>query len=277
MPTCSEANVSLKRRAHTANADIALHCQTSRSDVFRGPSHLCKLQKRRTYSSQNSSSYIVSYWRENNSQILLWTTFALCLGVFGYQKWAEEQFRKHKNEKPMLFIAENFVLNLSNLRAGRWWTLITYSFTHFNGIHLVFNGVGLVNFGPVVVSYFGASGFVVCWVGSALAAGAASLLWEKTRKSGPTVTGAVGASGSLFGFLTMLAFHTPMAEVGMMYIPISFPIWSSMAVTAGVSITALALSWFPHLGHAGHLGGMTFGALYYFLRRRGKTIHIPRF
>lgn len=267
-------------QASRGNANTALHRQTSRPDTLRSPSLLCKLQKRTAYSSQNPSqnpsSSIVSYWREYNGQILTYATMVFCGGIFAYQQWAREQAKKEKNIKPLRFIAENFVLNLSNLRAGRWWTLITYSFTHFNTLHLGCNLFGLLSFGPVVVSYFGTSGFVVCWLGSALAAAGASLLWEKSRKSGQMVTGSVGASGSLLGFLTMIACHSPMHGVGLMFIPIEFPMWGAIAATAGFSVTALVLSWLPGLGHAGHLGGMTFGALYYFLRRRGKHVHIPR-
>lgn len=254
-----------------SNSNSALRHQSSRLEIIRNPSLLSMVQKRTAYSSPR-----LSYWRQNKGQIVTWTTIALCGAVFGYQQWAQEQAKRHNNLKPMRFITENFVVNLSNLHAGRWWTLITCSFMHFTPIHLGFNAIALTSFGPMVVTCFGASGFVIGWLGSALCAASASLWWENhSRKSGKMVTGAVGASGSLFGFLTMIACFSPSQPVGFFLIPISFPMWSFLATTVGLSLTFIANSWLPGIGHAGHLGGITFGALYYALSLRRKRI--PRF
>lgn len=222
------------------------------------------------------SSPFVSYWRQYKAQIVTWTTVGLCTAVFCYQQWAKEQAKRHNNLKPMRFIAENFVLNLPNLQAGRWWTLITYSFMHFTPLHLTVNCFCLMSFGPMIASCFGTTGFIVGWWGSALVAGASSLLWEtRARKSGRASTGAVGASGSLFGFTAMIACFNPTQPVSFMLIPYSFPMWGFLATAVGISLTFMANEWLPFVGHAGHLGGMAFGALYYATRLRRKRL--PRF
>lgn len=263
VPTCTPRD----------NADGALQRQTTRLDLLRTPFHLSAVQKRTAHSSQSLSSSIVSGWRQYKGQIVTWTVIAICGGVFIYQQYAREQATKYKNMKPLRFLAENFVLNLSNLRAGRWWTLITYSFMHFAPLHLSFNVFGIMAFGPTVVTYFGTSAFVVGWLGSALSAGGASLWWEnRSRKAGKIEAGAVGASGSLFGFLTMIACLTPYRPVSFLFIPISFPMWGTLATTVGLSLVCMAKSWLPFVGHAGHLGGIGFGALYYALLLRRKRI-----
>lgn len=228
------------------------------------------VQKRTAYSSQRSDS---SYWRQYQGQIVTYTTMGLCGIVFAYQNWAREQAKRHNNMKPLRFVTENLILNLSNVRAGRWWTLITHSFMHFSPLHLSFNALGILSFGPTIVTFFGPSGFVVGWVGSALAGGVASLWWENyVRKSGRNISGSVGASGSLFGFLTMLACLKPSHPVGFFLIPITFPIWGLIAGTTALSLTFMASSILPFIGHAGHLGGICFGGMYYALRLRGKRI-----
>lgn len=245
----------------------------SRLDLLLTPSLISVVQKRTAHSVPGSYS---SHWQENKGRIIAWTAVGLCGAIFVYQAWAQQQASQYQNVKPWRIVQEDLVCNADNFEAGRWWTLITHSFMHFTPTHLFFNAVGLISFAPPIVMYFGTPAFVIGWLGSALSAGVGTLWWQKhISKSGKMRSGAVGASGPLFGLTTMLACLAPRLPVSLMFLPISFPIGGVLAATAGFSLASLHQGWLPWLGHAGHLGGMGFGVLYYALILRGKRI--PRF
>ena len=48
---------------------------------------------------------------------------------------------------------KNFVLNEPNIMAGRLWTLITSSFSHSGGQHILVNCLGLYFVAPAAASY----------------------------------------------------------------------------------------------------------------------------
>ena len=52
------------------------------------------------------------------------------------------------------FMANNFILSGDNLSRGKLWTLITYSFSHYNFLHLLSNMVGLYFFGSAIGKFF---------------------------------------------------------------------------------------------------------------------------
>ena len=101
------------------------------------------------------------------------------------------------------------VCSLSNLRQGRYYTLLTSSVTHFSLTHLAFNMYGLYTLGPLICSTFGAGGLLVLWVGgvlslrsratgvgvleSALGASPHLCVWGKGTNAGMAPTG--GAEG----------------------------------------------------------------------------------
>ena len=190
----------------------------------------------------------------------------LCFAGFFFDGWAQLQASSYGNLEPLKFSRENLALSLSNIRNGKWWTLITYSFIHGNALHFTFNALTLWNFGPSVIRLFGSSAFVIVWLGATLTGAAGSLWWDQ-KKAGEVSH--VGASGSIFAFTTMCALFEPKHPVAFFGI-IRMPIAGAMLGMVALSIAFLANSWFPHIGHAGHLGGVAFGTLYYltWLRRR---------
>lgn len=275
--TCGEEDyhgISIRPDTNSRGTpNSALRLQTSRLNLFLTPSLISVVQKRTAHSSPGSYS---SRWQENKDRIVTWTAVAICCATFVYQGWARQQASRYQNMKPWRFVEENLVCNANNFQAGRWWTLITHSFMHFTPVHLGFNALGLISLAQPIVTYFGTTAFVVCWLGSALSAGVATLWWQNhISKSGKMRSGAVGASGPLFGLTAMLACLAPRLPVSLMFLPISFPIVGALAATVGFSLASMNQGWLPWMGHAGHLGGISFGLLYYALILRGKRM--PRF
>lgn len=73
------------------------------------------------------------------------------------------------------------------------WRLLSSMFMHAGIIHLGFNMLTLVQFGPICESYYGRSGMLIIYFFSGILGGMVSLFF------GAAVTVSVGASGAIFG------------------------------------------------------------------------------
>ncbi len=78
------------------------------------------------------------------------------------------------------------------VRAGEYWRLVTAAFLHGSVMHIAFNMYALYLFGPSLERRFGSLPFVMLYIASALAGGAAFLYFGGDNA-------AVGASGAIFG------------------------------------------------------------------------------
>ncbi len=229
-----------------------------------------------------------SGFRDPNS--LIWATIFLCLLGFGYQYYSRieavreprvDEVTKGDIIRPLAFVLQNLTLTLQNVREGRWWTMVTYSFMHFEPWHFTVNTLGLLSIGPNFVANFGPVVFVLTWLGSAVCGAGVSLWWERreTQKNPGLLkesTRYIGASGSILGLLTIDACMAPMQRAIIIPLTPAFPqIWV-LAGIAGFSLASLMNGWLSNIGHAGHLGGMGFGALCYFMRL-GMTPRFSRF
>ncbi|KAI4188791.1 MAG: hypothetical protein L6R41_001911 [Letrouitia leprolyta] len=153
----------------------------------------------------------------------------------------------------------------------------------------------LNSFGPTSIMMFGLPSTVLVWVGSSLV-GAWATLAGNSYKAKEARAGTapkeleihdyslphgqlavpdpaqrhVGASSSLLGLFAAVACSAPKNPVYLFPLPVPIPI-GAMAVGFGLaSAAAYTQNLLPMLGHTGHLGGMSFGALYYVLAlRRG--------
>ena len=90
--------------------------------------------------------------------------------------------------------------------------------------------------------------------------------WQsKTRNYNSS---ALGASGAVMGVGALTACLMPNAPMQLMLIPITFPLWVFVA-GYGLIDSYFLDSPTSSIAHAGHLGGLVFGAAYYlaFMRR----------
>lgn len=164
---------------------------------------------------------------------------------------------------------------------------------HFDFYHLILNMLTLKSLGPLLVHLFGIPTFCGIWILAGVTCSAVSLAWDKYcethhaesggrrnqggRLSGgrgrtlyhkgngapaPQERGSIGASGSLSGLITALAFSVPSLQVTYL-LPFAMPIWQAQLSFAGFSAICLKTGWFSTLGHAGHLGGMVGGIMAY--------------
>ena len=139
---------------------------------------------------------------------------------------------------------------------GEFWRIATYSFLHFDWLHLILN-VGLLWWiGRIVEAQVGIGRGALIYLASVLCSAAAILLvhiWHP--KEGATV----GASGGVFGLLGAALVILHRRNTGE-----SFRKWLWIALAIG-----FAISFLPNISMAGHIGGLIGGvAIAMFIRMR---------
>lgn len=129
---------------------------------------------------------------------------------------------------------------------GEFWRIATYSFLHFNWLHLLLN-VGLLFWvGGIVEQQIGTRRGALIYFASVLCSAAVILLvhtWHP--KEGATV----GASGGVFGLLgaALIISYRQNAEPRL-----KMRLWI-------VLVTGFAVSLLPDISMAGHIGGIIGG------------------
>lgn len=129
---------------------------------------------------------------------------------------------------------------------GEFWRIATYSFLHFNWLHLALN-VGLLWWiGRIVERQLGAGwGALIYFISVVCSAATILLIHSLHPKEGATV----GASGGLFGLLgaALIFFHRQNRGGRIRR-------WLGVALAIG-----FAISFLPNISLAGHIGGIIGG------------------
>lgn len=169
-------------------------------------------------------------------------------------------------------LLENLLgLSVANIKAGKVWTLVTYSLLHDtnNILHIIANLLGLYFLGRVLQPVLGSKRFLWLYASAVLGGG---LFWLATHWY---IGGglAIGASAGVMGLFIVFACFYPEQ-------PITFLLFFIVPVTLKPKIVAFALlamelmgffffeimnsaSPFGSVAHSAHLGGMAVGWIYY--------------
>ncbi|KAF2661612.1 hypothetical protein K491DRAFT_687384 [Lophiostoma macrostomum CBS 122681] len=225
---------------------------------------------RRPYSS---GPYEPAY--ESSKRYLLYGFLAVNTGVFAYAMYVQEQARQG-NVKPLIDYSKNFTLNYNGVvDDGRWWTMLTYSISHMGLAHFAGNMLSFYFLGEFIVSTpgIGPGKFVTLILGSALAGSVLGLVQRReTIKAtgGRDMKRGLGFSGSVMGVSAVAACLYPRSKVAL-YGIVPIPLWG---LVAGYFLYD---GWFYNdknasTGHAGHIGGLAFGLVYYLAALRGVTL-----
>lgn len=206
------------------------------------------------------------------------TIIGLNAGVFAAWVYA----RATSNSDLWMTMIQNFTISLGNISAGRWWTGLTSAFSHMMLFHVMFNMMAFNALATVFVLTLGVGtlSLVALCLGSAIAGSVASIIDDRRKTAGRPQSAApertaLGASGMVMGVGSAAACLMPFLPMNIMFIPVAIPLWAVMALYAGVDMFFLH-SERSFIGHAAHLGGSSFGVLYYFtfLRRFGGVAHM---
>jgi len=153
---------------------------------------------------------------------------------------------------------------------GMIWQLITYSFLHFQLLHLLFNALSLWMFGSQLESDWGSKRFLEFYFFCTIAAALTTVAMSYTHILGLSpVTTTIGASGGIYGLL--VAFGVLYGESEIMMFPLPFRIKAKYFVWGIVFLTLVgAIQESGGVANFAHLGGLLFGYLYLkFLPRKG--------
>jgi rhomboid protease GluP len=136
---------------------------------------------------------------------------------------------------------------------GEYWRVVTYSFLHFNGAHLLVNVLLLFWIGGIVESWVAIAYTAAIYVSSVLSSAAVILFFHNLHpKAGATV----GASGGIFGLLAAALIISHRHRAGTLDRESRLRTWLWIAFLAGMGISFL-----PGISMAGHVGGLIGGTL----------------
>lgn len=132
---------------------------------------------------------------------------------------------------------------------GEVWRLVAAMFLHGGLLHIGLNMFALYQAGQIVERLFGATGFLLLYLGAGIAGNVASMWWNPQAVS-------VGASGAVFGVYGALLAYLR-AQPGSMPMSVFNQIRSSTLVFIGYSLFAgVAL---PGIDNGAHVGGLLGG------------------
>lgn len=149
------------------------------------------------------------------------------------------------------------------------WTWVTSVFAHqpLSFTHILFNGIALFFFGPVVERQIGSKAFTVLFLVSGALAGLGQI--GLSFALGSTPTAVLGASGAIMAILGVLTVLNPDMKV-LLYFFIPVPIWLLTAGYAVLSTVGIISPVAGGVAHAAHLSGLVIGLAYgEYVKRQG--------
>ncbi|CAF1423696.1 unnamed protein product [Rotaria sordida] len=189
--------------------------------------------------------------------------------VFIIWQFSYANLRSNRDQRLLWFMTKNFMVSWDGVvRENRVWTLLTSAFSHFDLTHFLINSFVLYSFGPPVLSHIGLPAFIQLFLVSAIGCSLSHIFYQRFYDRRPSLP-AVGASGVTMGMTVLYSFLRPFDTVLLFFI-IPMPV----IVGVGAFITYDLYRAITHrqknIGSAGHIGGAIAGALYYFLKIRGR-------
>lgn len=196
--------------------------------------------------------------------------------VFGAW-WYAKDHAQQGDPRWYNFMIRNFTSGEPQLRAGRWWTLLTACFSHQDATHFGINMLTFALTAPALIPMIGAPTLLSLYVGAGMIASATSIVWpyivdpiihgERTSLARHRYTFSQGASGSVYAILSAFTMMQPMSTVYLFY-AIPLPAWVCIG---GIAAWELYQASTPHrdghVDHVGHVGGLLAGVA--FARFRG--------
>jgi len=219
-----------------------------------------------------STSFAADPGMVMNAYYILLGLNAIPFGLWMYAEFTKNQRLQHTIQK-------NTLVSPAAVDQGRWWTLITSSFSHQEVLHFAFNMFTMRTMCQILsmVPNMHGGHILMIALGSGLAGSAGYVLQHKAAAKSSKgrlealqhyQASALGASGAVMGLSAVATCFLPKIPLSLMFIPVPIPLW---AVTMGYfAVDAYYLSSKnSRTAHAGHLGGLAFGTLSYFVLLKG--------
>ena len=145
---------------------------------------------------------------------------------------------------------ERYKFSVGAIQAGQRERTVTSGFLHVDFSHLFFNMFTLFFFANVVITWFGATKFLIIYFVSLIAGSLLAIFFHRDEP----FYSAVGASGAVTGILYAAILLQPNMQLGIMFIPIPLP-----AYVLGIAYLLYSIygmrSRLGNIGHTAHFGG----------------------
>jgi len=170
------------------------------------------------------------------------------------------------------------------IEQGQLWRLVTCGFCHdrYGVWHIVFNMLALYWFGTRLERMYGSREFLLFYLAAVICS---SLAYVGLAYYTGSNAAAIGASGGVMGVMMLYVIYYP-HETFLLFWVIPVPLWALLGIYVLYDLHPVLLQlagdqFFTGVAHAGHLGGLAFGFLYWRLSLRLETIfelkgHAPR-
>ncbi len=147
---------------------------------------------------------------------------------------------------------------------ARPWTVITYMFTHFNFLHILFNMLMLFWFGRIFLQYLTGRQLLSTYLLGGLAGALFYILFVNGFPGLREHLGSsmLGASASIMAIVIAISFYVPDYTLYMLFIG---PVRLKYIALAFIILDVLMIASYNAGGHIAHLGGAVYG--YWFITR----------
>ena len=147
---------------------------------------------------------------------------------------------------------------------ARPWTVITYMFTHFNFLHILFNMLMLFWFGRIFLQYLTGRQLLSTYLLGGLAGALFYILFVNGFPGLREHLGSsmLGASASIMAVVIAISFYVPDYTLYMLFIG---PVCLKYIALAFIILDVLMIASYNAGGHIAHLGGAVYG--YWFITR----------
>jgi membrane associated rhomboid family serine protease len=166
------------------------------------------------------------------------------------------------------FMVNHFLVSWSAIEQGRWWVVISSTFSHNALFHLLINMFVLNSFGSVMVQALGQNKFIVFYFLAGISGSLAHAYLSAFLLGEPALP-ALGASGAIAGIILLFSLMFPREKILLLGIIPLAAIWGAL-VLIGVDLWGLIAQTrgggLP-IGHGAHLGGALIGIIYYLAHR----------
>lgn len=157
----------------------------------------------------------------------------------------------------------------------RPWTVITYMFTHFDFLHILFNMLWLYWFGGLFLSFFNERQLGGLYLLGGIAGAVLFMLAYNIFPYFQTVASSsylMGASASVMAIVFAVSFYRKNLEIGLFLIGRIKLIYLALFTFV---IDLLAITSNNAGGHIAHIGGALFGILFAMQIQKGKDLAAP--
>ena len=144
--------------------------------------------------------------------------------------------------------------------------IVTHFFAHAGVMHIAFNMLALVFFGPQLEQLMGDKRFLAFYLFCGVVGGILVTLFD------PAFNPVLGASGVISGILVATAFYFPNMRISLLFLPFGFKAKDfaigAAVISAGLVVAqALGFVGGMSISHFGHLMGMVAAVLFYYVEK----------